>query len=107
NKGVEVHEWPAAQAGADPRLRDCLLDWLSTRGLPPLHFLVETRTLERLYDRRVFVALRPAELVGFLVASPIPARGGWLIEQIIRGSGAPNGTAELLIDAAVRGIAEE
>lgn len=107
NKGAEVHEWPAAQAGADTRLRECLQEWLSTRGLPPLHFLVETRTLERLYDRRVFVALRQNELVGFLVASPIPARGGWLIEQIIRGSGAPNGTSELLIDAAVRGIAEE
>jgi phosphatidylglycerol lysyltransferase len=30
-----------------------------------------------------------------------------LIEQIIRGHGAPNGTAELMIDAAFRAIAEE
>lgn len=101
NKGVVIDEWPAARAIDDPRLRRCLEEWLSTRGLPPLHFLVEARTLERLFDRRVFVATRGEDVAGFLVASPIPARRGWLVEQIIRGRGAPNGTAELLIDAGV------
>ena len=43
---------------------------------------------------------------GFLVASPIPQRNGWLIEQIIRGRGAPNGTSELLLDAAWRDLAD-
>lgn len=107
NKGVEVSEWSSVEAAGDPRLRICLDEWLSTKGLPPLHFLVETRTLERIYDRRVFVAEREREVVGFLVASPIPARKGWLIEQVVRGPGAPNGTAELLIDAAVRGTGAE
>ncbi|HEX6069858.1 MAG TPA: DUF2156 domain-containing protein [Longimicrobiaceae bacterium] len=107
NKGVRVEEWPAARASRDPELRRCLAEWLGTRGLPPLHFLVETRTLDRVYDRRVFVALRGSEVAGFLVASPIPARRGWLIEQIIRGRGAPNGTAELMIDAAVRAVGED
>jgi phosphatidylglycerol lysyltransferase len=39
------------------------------------------------------------------VATPVPSRNGWLIEQIIRGREAPNGTAELLIDAAFRAAA--
>jgi phosphatidylglycerol lysyltransferase len=43
--------------------------------------------------------------VGFLIASPIALRRGWLIEQVIRGREAPNGTAELMIDAAVRAMA--
>jgi phosphatidylglycerol lysyltransferase len=107
NKGVRVEEWTAARAAGDPELRRCLSEWLATRGLPPLHFLVETRTLDRVYDRRVFVAVRGNEVAGFLVASPIPARSGWLIEQIIRGRGAPNGTAELMIDAAVRAVGED
>jgi phosphatidylglycerol lysyltransferase len=68
---------------------------------------VEPQTLSRLADRRVFVAARDGVPVGFLVASPVPARRGWLIEQIIRGRGAPNGTAELLIDAAMRSLGEE
>src|SRR5262244_538634 len=107
NKSVSVCEWPSSHAAGHPVLQDCLQEWLATRGLPPMHFLVEPQTLERLVDRRVFVAERKGQVVGFLVASPIPQRNGWLIEQIIRGRGAPNGTAELMIDAAVRAMAEE
>jgi phosphatidylglycerol lysyltransferase len=107
NKGVTVEEWPPARAMESKEVDRCLEEWLSTRGLPPLHFLVEPRTLERLYDRRLFVAQREGGVDGFLVASPIPARGGWLIEQIVRSRRAPNGTAELLIDAAVRTLRRE
>jgi phosphatidylglycerol lysyltransferase len=101
NKDVVVEEWPTTRAAGDLQLRRCLDEWLSTRGLPPLHFLVEPRTLDRLYDRRVFVARQHERVTAFLIASPIPVRGGWLVEQIIRGRDSPNGTAELLIDAAV------
>jgi len=45
------------------------------------------------------------EVVAFTVLSPIPARNGWLVEQIVRGRGAPNGTAELLLDTAMRAVA--
>ncbi len=107
NKSVSVSEWPSSQATGHSALQDCLQEWLATRGLPPMHFLVEPQTLERLADRRVFVAERNGQIAGFLIASPVPRRNGWLIEQIIRGSGAPNGTAELMIDAAVRAMAEE
>jgi len=107
NKLVSVGEWPSSQAAGHPALQACLQEWLATRGLPTMHFLVEPQTLERLADRRVFVAELKGQVVGFLVASPVPRRNGWLIEQIIRGHGAPNGTAELMIDAAVRAIAEE
>lgn len=102
NKGVAVAEWPHERAAGSPELRRCLREWLATRGLPPLHFLVEPETLERLFDRRVFVAERDGDTVGFLVASPVPARRGWLVEQIIRGREAPNGTTELMLDAAMR-----
>jgi phosphatidylglycerol lysyltransferase len=45
--------------------------------------------------------------VAYLVASPVPARRGWLIEQIVRGARTPNGTSELLVDAAMRALADE
>ena len=106
NKDVTATEWPLERARENPRLHRCLEEWLETRGLPPLHFLVEPETLGRLYDRRVFVAGRNSA-VGFLVASPVAARNGWLIEQIIRGHAAPNGTAELLVDAAMRALAAD
>ncbi len=107
NKNVSVALWPSARAADAPELRERLAEWLATRRLPTLHFLVEPETLDRLADRRVFVAERGDSVVGFLIASPVPARRGWLIEQIIRGDAAPNGTAELLIDHAMRSLAAE
>lgn len=102
NKEVTVVEWPAERAQNHPELRRCLREWLQTRGLPPLHFLIETDTLSRLFDRRCFVAERRGAVVAFLVASPVPGRRGWLVEQLVRGQGAVNGTSELLLDAAMR-----
>jgi phosphatidylglycerol lysyltransferase len=83
-----------------------LAAWLAGRGLPSLHFLVEPETLGLLADRRVFVAERGGGgVAAFLVATPIPARGGWLLEQWPRAPDAPNGTVELLVDAAMRALA--
>jgi len=106
NKGVTVSEWPADVAENHSALRRVLSQWLETRHLPPLHFMVETETLSQLRDRRVFVAERAGgEAVAFTVLSPVPGRNGWLVEQIVRGFNAPNGTAELLLDTAMRSIA--
>ena len=108
HKRAAVTEWPAVLARGNPDLWRCLREWGTTRGLPPMQFLVEPRTLDRLEDRRLFVAERDgAGVVGFLLASPVPRRHGWLVEQIIRGRGAPNGTNELLIDTAMRAFAAE
>ena len=105
NKGVKVTLWPNERAHEHPALKQVLHRWLETRGLPPMHFLVEWNLLAHLLDRRVFVAERGRHVVGFLVASPIPLRNGWLIEQIIREDGAPNGTNELLLDTAFADLA--
>jgi phosphatidylglycerol lysyltransferase len=106
NKGVLVAEWPAERARDSAVLRRVLLDWLATRGLPPLGFMVTPDLLGLVDDRRVFVAERGdgQGVVGFLVASPIPARNGWLVEQWPRASGAPNGTTHLLVDAAMHAV---
>jgi phosphatidylglycerol lysyltransferase len=107
NKGVTVSEWPRERAAGSEALRRCLKEWLARRRMPPMHFLVEPRTLGRLWDRRIFAAERDGSIVGFLIASPVPNRKGWLIEQIVRTRAAPNGTAESLVDAAFRAAAAE
>lgn len=113
-KGIRVEEWPSERAERHPALRRVLARWLATRGLPPLHFLVEPDTLGHLMDRRVFVARRAQPereptgddgIVAFLVASPIPGRSAWLLEQWPRVREAPNGTVESLVDAAMRALA--
>jgi len=107
NKGVTVSEWPAQRATQNPALRRVLDEWLQSRGLPTLHFLVEPETLALMDDRRVFVAERNGKVVGFTVLCPITNRNGWLTEQFPRGNDAPNGTVELLMDTAIRTIASE
>src|SRR5690606_10560213 len=94
------------RATASPELRRCLEEWLAGKGLPPLHFLVEPDTLSRLHDRRVFVAGREGEVVGFLIATPLPCREGWLVERRVRGRPAPNGTTEAMLAAAVRAMCD-
>jgi phosphatidylglycerol lysyltransferase len=107
NKGAVVMRWSAERAENSPELARLLGEWLQGLGLPPLHFLIETDTIALTRDRRIFVAARGGIAVAYLVASPVPARRGWLIEQIVRGRGAPNGTSELLIDAAMRALSDE
>jgi phosphatidylglycerol lysyltransferase len=107
NKGVSVTEYSPNIAANDPRISDCLHQWLDSKPLPPLHFLVEPETLKRLDHRRIFVAEREKEVVGFVTLSPIAERNGWLFEQFPHRPGAPNGTVELMIDAAMRAIAAD
>ena len=107
NKRVIVREWSPERASQDPRLRECLRQWLRTRTLPPMHFLVEPQTLHDLQGRRVFVAERDAQVVGFINASPVPARRGWLVEQFVRSDGAPNGTIEALLDCMMRAVTDD
>lgn len=107
NKGVKVCEWSIEKATNNPLLRECLEAWLRLKGLPPLHFVIEPETLGRLENRRIFVAEHDSRVAAFLVLSPIPTRKGWLTEQFPHHPKAPNGTVELMMDAAVRELCDE
>lgn len=105
NKGVCIEEWSAGRAHHAPALRAVLHEWLAARGLPPLGFLVTPDLFGTLEDRRIFVATRGSCVIAFLIATPVPARAGWLVEQWPRVREAPNGTTHLLVDAAMRAFA--
>jgi len=108
NKGVVVEAIAGSHAAADPELRRVLQEWIDARHLPPLHFLVEPNVLDGvLTDRMVIVARQDERAIAFLVASPIRARDGYLVELLARSPQAPNGTSELLIDSAMRRFAAE
>lgn len=107
NKNVKVLEWTGEKATDHPALKKCLHDWLSQKGLPPLAFLVEPETLSRLADRRIFVAELNKKVIGFVLLSPVAQRNGWLFEQFVHSPDSPNGTVELMINAAMRSLARE
>jgi lysylphosphatidylglycerol synthetase-like protein (DUF2156 family) len=60
-------------------------------------------------EMKRFFAARDArgQLVGFLAASPIPAREGWYLEDVLRLPVAPSGTADLLVVEALTRLAAE
>jgi phosphatidylglycerol lysyltransferase len=112
-KGVAVRRIDA-DVMSDPASRErreteaLIRRWLASRGMAPMGFLVDVQPFEHARERRYFAAERGEELVALLVCVPVYARpGGWLLEDLLRDPRAPNGTAELLVDAAMRALAAE
>jgi phosphatidylglycerol lysyltransferase len=109
-KGVRVRLVdPAELTPAEP-LR-CAVDgliarWLGSRAMAPMGFLVQLEPCSFLGERRCFVAEAGGAIVGFLAAVPVYERRGWFLENLLRDPKAPNGTAELLVDAAMRMAAD-
>jgi phosphatidylglycerol lysyltransferase len=56
-------------------------------------------------ERRLLLARQDERIVGLAAVVPVYARGGWFVEDLIRMPDAPNGTTELLVDAAMRDAA--
>jgi phosphatidylglycerol lysyltransferase len=107
NKGVRIESMSPAAGAGDAEIGRTLAEWLGSRRLPPMHFMVEPDVLSGVTDDRLLlVARREERIVAFLVASPVVARNGYLVEELARSPRAPNGTAELLIDAAMARFAE-
>jgi len=60
-------------------------------------------------ERKKLFAARDAEarLVGLLAVSPMPARDGWYLEDVIRDFQAPPGTADILVMQALERLRDE
>jgi phosphatidylglycerol lysyltransferase len=77
------------------------------RSMPPMAFLVTVDLTTAAALRRYYVARQQGRMVAMLALAPVPAREGWLFEHLLRDPTAPNGTAELLVDHAMRAIAAD
>ncbi len=105
-KQVLVHR-VAADEGAPGtplrrRLDEMLWRWQRNHPMPPMKFVVATHPFAHAKERRIFVAFVGDEPVAFASMTPIYARHGWCLQELIRDPKAPNGTCELLIDAAMK-----
>ena len=106
-KGVRVRAMDTDQATAPGHpTRGAMVAlverWQRTRELAPLGFLARVEPLALLPDQRLFLAERDGALVALLSVAPICGREGWLLQNLLRAPDAPNGTAETLIDRAMR-----
>jgi lysylphosphatidylglycerol synthetase-like protein (DUF2156 family) len=82
--------------------------WINTREVDALGWLLELDPLALSEHKRYFLA-READgrLVGLLACSPIYARHGWYLEDLIRSPIAERGVSELLVVEALNQLAAE
>ncbi|HEY2847652.1 MAG TPA: DUF2156 domain-containing protein [Pyrinomonadaceae bacterium] len=71
-------------------------------------WLFELMPFENAEFKKYFAAHdADGHLVGMLAASPIPARDGWYLEDVIRGNDAPDGTSDILVFEALKTLAAQ
>src|SRR5258708_28297322 len=81
------------------------LRWLDTRRAgTTFGWLVALDPFLHSDHKKYFAARVDGELVGFLAASPIPARKAWYLEDVLRSPDAPQGTATLLVFEALMAL---
>ena len=82
--------------------------WQAKGELPPMQFLFQLRPLDlKSYKKLFLVVDEDNVLKAFLACSPIYARKGWYLEDLIRDPSAPNGSTELLITETLKTLADE
>jgi lysylphosphatidylglycerol synthetase-like protein (DUF2156 family) len=84
------------------------MHWLgSRRSATTFGWLVALDPFLHSEYKKYFAARVNGKLVGFLAASPMPARKGWYLEDVLREPDAPQGTATLLVMEALARLKAE
>jgi len=104
---VKAGSATASELAAHATVKAMIGRWMAARELAPLGFLARVEPLALLPDHRLFVARCRSVPVGMLSVAPVYRRGGWLVQNLIRVPESPNGTAEALIDHAMREALDE
>lgn len=83
-------------------------DWIKTREVDAFSWLLELNPFKLSEYKRYFVARNgEGNVVGFLSCSPIPARKGWYLEDLIRRPEGERGISELLVVEALKHLSAE
>ncbi|AUX25202.1 hypothetical protein SOCEGT47_057460 [Sorangium cellulosum] len=106
-RAVSPAELEDASGPLRQKVEGVIARWASSRPMALMGFLVQLEPFSFPRERRYFVAEAGGAVVGFLSAVPVYARRGLFLEDLLRDPAAPNGTAELLVDQAMRTAAAE
>lgn len=104
---VQTQELADERSAVREQLDRLVANWLASRRIAPMGFLVSVDLHHLRAERRFFVAENEAGLVAALVAVPIYERRGWFLDSMLRADDAPNGAVELLFDHVMEVLAAE
>jgi phosphatidylglycerol lysyltransferase len=106
--GVTVESLKHIDHDLKQEAADLCLRWLGHRlAATSFGWLVALDPFRHADHKKYFIARANGKLVGFLSASPIPARRGWYLEDVLRDSDAPPGTATLLVFEALQTLKKD
>src|SRR2546423_438290 len=107
--GISVETVEAAEEEIRKETATLCQRWLKTRrAATKFGWLFVLDPFQHAELKKFFAARdERGRLVGLLAASPIPAREGWYLEDILRLPDAPAGTADLLVVEALTKLAAE
>ncbi len=107
--GVRVEAIEATGAEIKKETDALCRSWLkSRRAATKFGWLFVLDPFQHAKRKRFFAARdKDGLLVGFLAASPMPAREGWYLEDVLRQPDAPAGTADLLVVEALTHLAAD
>lgn len=106
--GIQVEYIEAADTSLRKETAQLCFQWLETRrSATTFGWLVALDPFLHSEYKKYFVARHNQKLVGFLAASPIPARKGWYLEDVISAPDAPQGTATMLVVEALHELKKQ
>ncbi len=106
-RGVIVKEVMLQDILLDPEYQECFEEWTGKRRMPELGFLLGEKCHPECDGRRIFTAFMNGKVMAYAVAAPVPARGGWIIDRVVRRRKMARGTSELLIHEMMIRFARE
>jgi lysylphosphatidylglycerol synthetase-like protein (DUF2156 family) len=108
-RGIRVWEYrPATRHPEIEReFREICTLWQQTRPIPQLPFLFQLDPMAHAEEKRYYVASSRERVEGFLACSPIYARRGWFLEDLLRRPDAVHGTTESLVLGAIEALKVE
>jgi lysylphosphatidylglycerol synthetase-like protein (DUF2156 family) len=102
--GVEVREF---SAGDDADVLAALDAWESGLRRPPASSFLRASPLERLDDKRLFLAWRGGRVDALVACWSVAAVRGWLLEDLIRRPDAATGATEAAVVHALATLAAD
>lgn len=108
--GVQIKRYVPAPSDEATRteIEELCQAWVDTREVEALGWLLELDPFKLSEHKRYFLAREPdGRLTGMLACSPIFARQGWYLEDLIRHPQATRGVTEFLVVEALQQLAAE
>lgn len=110
-KGVVVRPVESHEVAPGTPLRKAVdavaHEWLATRRMEPLRFVVDVDPFREPARHRYFAAHVGERLVAFASVAPTASPRTLLVEDILRTGAAPNGTTETLLDSICATLAAD